>query len=1016
MSEQDIIDGMIAAPGQSRDERTSAALDPGYAQIDERDGEALLAAVQALAAKLPYESTGGTTGTWAPMFAITPAQLAELGQQGKLPAQLALLQAFAAMYQLPRALQNRVAERHLDFHQRRVLGLEPHAATPDRAHVLLTLKKGVTSMVITPTDVFTAGKDDSGVELRYVPTTTTVINNARVDSLRSIHVDPGTGRIRHAPIANSLDGLGTPMDQPEPSWPGFGTNTLPLAEIGFAIGSPLLRLAASTRTITLQLTLQGANVLSNRDLSGMFVAALTGEQGWISVMPTFSFAHGTLTITIELAANVGAIIDYDAAIHDFRYVSATPLLRLLCSHDATLGYRELAAITVSTAKLEVEVEGLIPTTLDNDYGKLKPNKPFVAFGPEPRKGARLAIGCPEALNKPLRRLELHWSWKDAPEKFTDYADQPNELSNHHFTAHVSFEDGGGWTYAQSGKALFDGSDPRKPHALSLQPVFVPLAMRRHVGSREEFVLPALNRAGNIWAQDEASRKGNAAPSINTRAPGSVRSDAITLELEQSFMHAEYRKQQLSIALGILKPPPNPLPDAPYTPTVQSLTLSYHATSGLVSFSNNTEKSFAHPNLQFFHHDCFGQRREHSYLRNKLGHVQQKSVPLLPEHGDAGELLIGMADMHPGDGVTLLFQVAEGSTNPLRPRADVDWSVLIDNYWYPLRDNAYAFDSTNRLVASGIVKLITPTQTTTTSTLLPTNRVWLRASVNDVEAVCRLRSVDANAVELRFEDHGNSPTHLTSALPAKKIKKLVSPRAELKKVVQPYASFGGAAPEQDSSFRTRVAERLRHRQRAISSWDYERIVLEAFPQLYRVKCIPHAKLNPNTGLAHYLAPGHVTLVVIPNLRNKNAVEPLQPRVEADTITRIADFVRVHAGMGQTVWVRNPEFDQVQLTFEVRFRPGYDFNHYKLELEQALIRSLSPWAFEPEQPLYFGAGIHRSQVLHFVERLEYVDYVRKFEMLVWTGAKSSGDVREAWPSSPAAVLVSYATHKITEAPAK
>ena len=34
--------------------------------------------------------------------------------------------------------------------------------------------------------------------------------------------------------------------------------------------------------------------------------------------------------------------------------------------------------------------------------------------------------------------------------------------------------------------------------------------------------------------------------------------------------------------------------------------------------------------------------------------------------------------------------------------------------------------------------------------------------------------------------------------------------------------------------TRVSERLRHKNRAIQLWDYEHLILQNFPHLYRVK--------------------------------------------------------------------------------------------------------------------------------------------------------------------------------------
>src|SRR5262249_3003790 len=137
-----------------------------------------------------------------------------------------------------------------------------------------------------------------------------------------------------------------------------------------------------------------------------------------------------------------------------------------------------------------------------------------------------------------------------------------------------------------------------------------------------------------------------------------------------------------------------------------------------------------------------------------------------------------------------------------------------------------------------------------------------------EGMSRLIDVVANGVEVAFVDGGNDPVHLTAPLPAKAISRLTTPVASVKSVSQPYASFSGSPAESDDALRMRTPERLRHKDRCITPWDYERVVLGAFPGINRVKCIPHAKRG------NFRAPGNVLLVVIPDLRNTNARDPLR----------------------------------------------------------------------------------------------------------------------------------------------
>ena len=271
------------------------------------------------------------------------------------------------------------------------------------------------------------------------------------------------------------------------------------------------------------------------------------------------------------------------------------------------------------------------------------------------------------------------------------------------------------------------------------------------------------------------------------------------------------------------------------------------------------------------------------------------------------------------------------------------------------------------------------------------------------AACDLVGVHAGAIEVEFTDQGNDPLRLALPLAAGRIAKMKTPLAALKSVAQPYASFGGTLAEGEAALARRAAERLRHRDRAITGWDWERLVLQAFPQVYRAKCIPHASATS------WLAAGHVMLVVVPDLRNRNAVDPLAPRVDLDTLERIREFLAARCGMQLRFTVRNPSYRALQFDFKVRLRPGFGFAFHGPLLNLALQQALSPWAFDSGAQLGFGASVLRSELLDFVEALPYVDFVTDFR-LAREGVAEDRD--QIAPETPDMVLVSARQHRIEE----
>jgi hypothetical protein len=263
----------------------------------------------------------------------------------------------------------------------------------------------------------------------------------------------------------------------------------------------------------------------------------------------------------------------------------------------------------------------------------------------------------------------------------------------------------------------------------------------------------------------------------------------------------------------------------------------------------------------------------------------------------------------------------------------------------------------------------------------------------------------NAVEVVFDDHTNDPNRLSAPLPSDTIAKWKVAPPALKGIRQPYASFGGRPTESAERLRIRAAERLRHRRRCITTWDYERIVLEEFPSIHRVKCVPHASETS------WLAPGNVLLVVVPDIRGRHDKNPLEPKVDADTLVQIAEEVQRRCGMQVKVRVRNPHYQRLSLNFALELRTGFEWNYYSAVLNSEIVEFLSPWAFDNTKVLSFGGRAYRSVLLDFVEEREYVDYVADFKMFA---DSVSGDVDRVSPTTPDAILVSASQHEIRPLP--
>src|SRR5215467_2328940 len=79
-------------------------------------------------------------------------------------------------------------------------------------------------------------------------------------------------------------------------------------------------------------------------------------------------------------------------------------------------------------------------------------------------------------------------------------------------------------------------------------------------------------------------------------------DFITFWLEQDFLHSTYRTTYATkvVNKNFFDTDDIVLPNEPYTPTIQEISLSYTAESDEVSIASTTEEDFSNPDIQFFH--------------------------------------------------------------------------------------------------------------------------------------------------------------------------------------------------------------------------------------------------------------------------------------------------------------------------------------------------------------------------------------------------------------------------------
>lgn len=803
--------------------------------------------------------------------------------------------------------------------------------------------------------------------------------------------------------------------------------------------------------------------LKKIDLAKIFEVDFSGEKNWIlgevvtkdsnnnsSNKQVSSLEGQKLTLIVLLNPEQDPVVPYHsklsgAALAVDNNPLNKPVARIHFKSQAQINelsaYSYFRDIKITEFTVTVDVSEVRDLILQNDLAVLDPSKPFQPFGPQPKIGANFYIGSQEVFQKALTDLkiylyleenDLEYDENKKPDWSKWYAGYDNTPPN---PGYIDLKVLRGNQWNPTGEEiirryLFPSSSKEKITIISIinnddvENIINRLAL--NVPEATELIESWTPKSKNGFLRLQLAGDDFCHDKYPTVLSRQVLAQALIVN-ERVIDEAYYRITGIEgIKSGIdaeslidarddivhkdVKPV---MPKEPFTPVITSLSLSYIAKA---SYTKPAETETKKQDISLFHLYPFDR------FLLLPSETPFSLLPSFPNEGsstiglrDEGTLYIGIKDLNSPVALPLLFQVAEetADTDINRDDIDIDWYFLKDNEWKKFEDYQVVSDTTNGLINSGIVKLAIPEEISREkTTILDPELYWIKLSVPKLTgAVCDIIKIHSQAALVTFLDRDNDPNRLASPLTAGTIAKLATPQPEIKKVEQPYESFDGKVKEQANQFYTRISEHLRHKGRAVSIFDYERLVLEKFPEIYKVRCINHAQVDKDAELRE-LVPGAVTLVVIPDLSQRSTTKDLEPKVNVNLLQKVAEYLSQLSSSWVEIQVVNPEYERIQVKFHIQFKEAFqsNFDYYRRELEQSVISFLAPWTSSEGREISFGGKIYRSSILNFVEEQSYVDYVIDFEM--YLGKVNGTNLNEITASSARSILTSQQTHVIEQ----
>ncbi|CAH9054007.1 hypothetical protein PSECIP111951_00939 [Pseudoalteromonas holothuriae] len=1015
--------------GRSQLGRHIKALSRTFFNIEPRTVEAWLKYLSVLAKQVNYidERTLSASGTWENLLPEPQklAGLAQLVQQGSADEQIkqlasrpdmALLLTFIDLLQHSNAQFNQFVARHLEHFYHEILRFKPLPASADSAHVVVSLNN-VDALTLPAGTQFDGGKDTQGSPLVYSTDEVVTINKAAVDYVASVNKIKSSEQLslNHQILLDSEQGI--LLEQSEATFgQGLDELTSSTVEVGFKIASQDLFLSGGTRIVSLDFGEQ-AQLLNWLTWFDFYIST---SDGLLAVDVTqLNVVEQQLQLTFDnlfpaITALEGMPIGADNALPFIALVLKSEHYQQLYSDESSV-FARFNSFTITQMSLTTQVSGLAGVIANNAEVDLDTSKPFEPFGIAPRLASKVHFTHPELVTKNITHASVEFAWLDRPNSFNDYY----RAYSYYYSEQYNLDE----RYFDS-SALCGAEQPCEGIALSVDTLFstdcncltwpdtVVNITRSDAGSDAQISLELFYNEGDDNLPDVHNNIAINTLTFTHNDNNSMRDFQLlpldeptaskwpkyyTLALsEQDFAHKDYTKVIELFAYKNAGSDNPVLVNAPYTPVLDSLTLRYHSES-ITSPAQRVGNA-----IYVEHIAPVGRPTEQL--------TQQSLLSLLPKIEEFGYLYMALSQVSTPGQVRMYYQVDPVDGYNMGDNPAFVWEYFNAGSWHRFKredsqggseEGRVLRDSTYDLLDSGLVVFYLP-KLSQSSSFNHDGKLWIRAKLSHNRAevpssfdnqtfpiYSKLKGVFTQGVRVSLTSQGNDASHFEQPLVSESISKLVLPNPSVDTIMQPFASFGAKVAETTDQFDRRISERLHHRQRLISGWDYEHFVLQAFSQLHSVRPVVNS-----SGLS---------LVVVPL---NHDVSVLQPKVPRYLKRQIREQVNALSVPNLTVEIDDPNYVEVQLELIVKIDPLYDIQSTVIELNDMVVDALTPWN-KLDKPL--ERTIYLAPIAQVLETHPAVDMIQVIRATKKGQTAKQYSVISA--DNPHDILVPARNHKIS-----
>lgn len=903
---------------------------------------------------------------------------------------IGLLLAFFQLFQKLQEELNTVPDRLLTYYYEKILGQTRRGQIPDLVDCYVMVDSEMESLLIPENTRILAGQNIAGQDIIYEVTDTVMVSPSKLSSLYTLYIsrnkliDPGS-------TFQTVNGIYSKKIDPSEKFQSFlalgeeqhflseEDKTMQEVDIGFAISSPTLKLKGGQRDVEISLVFltesfqyflamvlsvsKGKNLLPEEVFYQLFSGSLhleyTTDTNWCAidtfeVIPPQDWNQNGFKLAFKLGPAMPEFASYVEEIHQDGMGISQPTLKIkLKNKDVFHPYSFLQFLELEQVRVSVEVKNLKSLSLYSNFGPLDQSIPFDLFGPTPKAGSYLLIGNDEVFSKDLDELKVGWTYFGLPigEDMKSYfGGYPYGIDNDSFKVKI--------------QALSDFRFlPSDTEAHKLANLF-----EVHEGEiLKDRVIKDIDLSDLGILPDYRLRLEDMDELPFNQKTGYIKLELVSPSIGFGFdVYSEVYNKSLTMSTmrQIDKPKSGfsfEVPKEPFSPMATDIFIDYKSSSeinflGSKSFVNQTEKE---ENVIQIH--PFGKKfllKDGLVFNNRL----------LPYFELQGAIFLGIESEKFPDEFSFLFQIGRNDSWSHGDAPILDWFYLSGDEWKTFRLEDVLFDGTYGLTRSGIISFKSPQDINKNNQVMPAPYYWICCRTkNNAEMASKVSRIFLNAFSakavLEEEKRHNSK------LPAFSVQSFESNIPGILELVQPIPSYGGRPVEDKLSFYRRISESLKHKHRAVTRWDIEKILITEFEWLGFVKVFG------NFGHEEFIEPGNITVVGVPQIADNSSF--FLPKLNPGQIKELEFFLKKIANPFMQFKVRNPQYEYLLIKGRIKFNSsdtGKVFN----KLYKELLEAVCPWFFHDLSDIFANRESKKAEILSLIISRPYVKFLTGFSL--------------------------------------